>query len=131
MSKNITVNVTALEKIKSEALTPKIKGEIENLIKTRDALNTIIEKVEDRFEKAMDKDNTKLIEWGNLKITRVVSGRKFAFNPKQSVDKKFVKEVRYFNINSEAVEKYMEKKGEPPQGVVQKGRPIKVKIEIE
>lgn len=130
--KSITIYPDALVpslKKGSLELSPRAEEELNNLLLAREAIEQILERAKYMFEEAMQKANVNSIEHGDIKVTRSVTGRRFALDPGKPVAPEFIQIVNYQSVDTKKVDAYLETKGKLPIGVIENARKSSVKIE--
>jgi hypothetical protein len=111
-------------------LTEKAEVELRKLLEAQKVINLLLDAFKDGIGDSMRKENVNLIERGNIKVTRGVTGRKYSLDPDHPVEPNFISSVSYYIPNSKAIEKYIEMEGQVPTGVLEAARKEKIDIEL-
>lgn len=117
-------------KVNKGKLTAVGEKQLVALLEAQAKLEEILEDVKYQLGLEMEKTNTDFIESEDVKVTRNITGRKFAFDPKNKVDAQFTQTVSYPQVNSKAVDAYLTLNGKLPEGILENARKIKVNIEL-
>lgn len=131
-STSIVIHTGNLDNLQTDGLTitKAAEKELKKLIAARAKIDKTIEDFKEIVGTAMTKKNVTLIEFGDIKITTGVTGRKFAFDPKNKVSDDYTQMISYPAVNSKKVAAYLELKGKLPKGIIENARKIKVDIEV-
>lgn len=130
MKNSVTIYTGDLTEFEKGELTPKAELELKKLLEARQLIDLLLDAVKDSFGEVMAKENTNLIERGNIKITRSVNGRKYNLDPEKPVSPQFIQSVSYQIPNSKEIQQYVDMEGTVPEGILEVARKQKIEIEL-
>ncbi len=134
MKKAIIIYTGAFNSIKIKKngleLTAKTETELKKLLEAQAQINEILDQVKETMGFAMEQANTNLVERGDIRITKSVTGRRFSIDPKNKADEKYLQTTSYEQPNPEMIDAYIAIKGKIPKGILENARKQKVDIKI-
>lgn len=117
--------------LKKGELTPIAQRQLVALLEAQKQLSDLLEGIKEQLGEQMEKSNLNSVEYGEIKVTRSVTGTRFAFDPDKKVDPAFTQLVSYPKVNTKAVDAYLTLHDKLPKGILESLRKVKVDIKLQ
>lgn len=131
MNDLVTIDLKEFGIIKQKAgepmLTANAEVELKKVLDLRKFAEELYDFVQNKLGEAMDAHKVKKIIAGEIVVHYGYHGERYEVN-KERVDSRFTKEVIWVKPNATEIDKYVEEKGELPEGVNLKERNAKASI---